>query len=271
MPACGYPGHFVITHHPGCQYKGQKLIKNGSGDVTGEEPSSRAYGKTLHTYAGRFEPTPYQAKGDENGMLAVPDYDCHPDCPARRLDEQTGEEKSYHFYQADWTLDILERLNQTAPVFYSGKVTTQERNAGCESLPKKTRNRVNPGGLEHEPRFAPTLQHNDHPTLKPINLCKWICSLFSPPARYAPRRILIPTCGVGSEMIGALLSGGWDEIIGVELEPRYAEIACARLTWWEEQLRWGQADPRKILAGRARAEAEPDVVQGSLFLPTDFA
>jgi hypothetical protein len=35
-------------------------------------------------------------------------------------------------------------------------------------------------------------------------------------------------------MIGALLAG-WDEIVGIELEPDYASIARARLTWWEQQ------------------------------------
>lgn len=262
MPERGHPGHFIITHHPECSYRGVKRIKNGSGSVTGEEPSSQAYGKTLHTYAGRFEPKPYQAKGDSDGYITVPDYDCHPDCPARRLDEQAGE-KSFHFYQADWTYEIQERLAGINPVYYQGKVTALERNAGCGELPLKERRRVNPGGLEREKRFANTWQYNDHPTLKSIKLCKWIAGLFLPPEQYRPRRVFVPTCGTGSEMIGCLLAG-WDEVIGVELNPGYAEVACRRLAWWSEWLRWGQRDPDAILAAAGDKQVARQLEAGQL-------
>ena len=246
MPGRGHPGHLIITHHPGCVYRGEKWIKNTSGDTTGNEPSP-AMGR-YGIYGKLDSRTPYQAKGDENGMLAIPAYDCHPDCPAARLDSQTGDEKSYHFHQADWTHEIEERLASTNPVFYHGKVQATERNAGCSDLPLKERRRVNPGGYEREKRFAPTQQRNDHPTLKPIALTQWIAGLFSPPAEYAPRRCLIPTCGTGSEAIGALLSGGFDEIIAVELDPKFADIACRRLSWWSQWPGWGQTDVDKILA-----------------------
>jgi len=48
---------------------------------------------------------------------------------------------------------------------------------------------------------------------------------------YAPRRILVPFSGSGSEMIGAHLAG-WEEIVGIENEVEYVEIARARLTYW---------------------------------------
>lgn len=247
MPGRGHPGHLVITHHPECVYRGERMIKNRSGDVTGEEPSSKGYGRTRNVYRGGQHSSPFQAKGDENGMLSVPAYDCHPDCPAAQLDAQTGDEKSYHFYQADWQHEITQRLTETNSVYYSGKVQAAERNAGLTGLPLQERRRVNPGGLEREARFAPTWQENNHPTLKPIALTKWIAGLFLPPAEYAPRRCFVPTCGTGSEMIGALLAG-WDEVIGIELNPNYAEIACRRLEWWSDWLRFGQSDPKAILA-----------------------
>jgi DNA modification methylase len=53
-----------------------------------------------------------------------------------------------------------------------------------------------------------------------------------PPPEYQPR-ILIPFAGSGSEMIGALLAG-WYEIVGIEMEQEYCEIAEARLKWWAE-------------------------------------
>jgi hypothetical protein len=257
MPGRGHPGHLVITHHPGCVYRGEKMIKPAGGDRTGNEPTGQPGYKAV-CYGDFGKRTPFTHQVNENGMLAVPAYDCHPDCPAARLDSQTGDEKSYHFHQADWTHEIEERLASTNPVFYHGKVQANERNLGCDDLPLKERRRVNPGGYEREKRFAPTQQRNDHPTLKPIALTKWIAGLFSTPAAYAPRRCLIPTCGTGSEAIGALLSGGFDEIIAVELDPKFADIACRRLSWWSQWPGWGQTDVDKILAV-SESELQPSL------------
>jgi len=67
--------------------------------------------------------------------------------------------------------------------------------------------------------------------VKPIALTRWLATLLLPPELYAPRRILIPFAGSGSEMIGALLAG-WEEIVGIEMETEYVEIAEARLAHW---------------------------------------
>jgi site-specific DNA-methyltransferase (adenine-specific) len=104
--------------------------------------------------------------------------------------------------------------------FYCGKVTTGERNAG---LPK---------GMV-----------NDHPTLKPIFLTRYLASLLLPPKRASsPRRILVPFSGAGSEMIGAVLAG-WDEVVGIEngggdpeAATRIVAIANARLRHWSGKL-----------------------------------
>lgn len=71
---------------------------------------------------------------------------------------------------------------------------------------------------------------NTHPTLKPIDLCKYLARLILPPPRVdgKPRRLLVPFSGAGSEMIGAL-QAGWDEVVGIELEAEYDTIAKARI------------------------------------------
>ncbi len=95
--------------------------------------------------------------------------------------------------------------------FYTSKVSTKERNMGM------------PDGLV-----------NEHPTMKPIDLTRHLATLLLPPSRSpedAPRRLLVPFSGVGSEMIGALLAG-WDEVIGIEQRLDYAEIAEKRIAAW---------------------------------------
>lgn len=104
--------------------------------------------------------------------------------------------------------NVQSKLDESDPVYYCGKVTPKERNAGLEDK-------------------------NIHPTLKPIDLCRYLATLLLPPAEYTPRRLFIPFSGVGSEMIGAGLAG-WERVCGVEFdtENSYVDIAEKRLQHW---------------------------------------
>lgn len=96
----------------------------------------------------------------------------------------------------------------------------------------------------------------DHPTVKPISLAQHLATLLLPPIEYSPRRILIPFSGSGSEIIGAMLAG-WDEIVAVEMEPEYVEIAQERVAWWQniyEKL--GAQGVKDILEKFAKEEPE---------------
>lgn len=91
-------------------------------------------------------------------------------------------------------------------IIYTAKASKSERNAGCEDK-------------------------NNHPCCKPLALNEYLCKMLLPPERETPRQILIPYSGSGSEMIGAM-QAGWDEVIGIELDPDYCEIARARMDYW---------------------------------------
>lgn len=130
--------------------------------------------------------------------------------------------------------------------FYSAKVSTKEREAGCEALPllsggEMTDREDGSAGLE-SPRAGAGRgggSRNRHPTLKPITLATWLAKMLCPPAGIGrPRVCLVPFSGAGSEMIGALL-GGFDVVIGIELdqdeegkEAGYIATAEARLAHW---------------------------------------
>lgn len=88
-----------------------------------------------------------------------------------------------------------------------------------------------------------TTRRNVHPTIKPISLARHLATLLLPPDLYAPRRLLVPFAGAGSECIGALLAG-WEDIIGVELEEDHVRIAEARLAYWQQR-RHEFLDPSK--------------------------
>lgn len=84
-------------------------------------------------------------------------------------------------------------------------------------------------GCQFRQRYAGCI----HPTLKPISLITYLARMILPPPHDdgSPRRLLVPFSGVGSEIIGALLAG-WDEVVGIEMEPVYCDLAFARIAAW---------------------------------------
>lgn len=72
---------------------------------------------------------------------------------------------------------------------------------------------------------------NSHPTIKPIDLIRYLATTILPPEEFKPRRLFVPFAGTGSEMIGAHLAG-WDDVVGVELEKETVDIAISRINHW---------------------------------------
>lgn len=69
---------------------------------------------------------------------------------------------------------------------------------------------------------------NEHPAVKPLQLCEHLARLILPPKLESQRCLLVPFSGSGSEMTGAL-NAGWDHVRGIEKDERYIEIAQERL------------------------------------------
>ena len=156
------------------------------------------------------------------------------------------------FQQVGWQLD------QAEPVRYVAKASRRERDAGLEGAKKPllwSSGTKNPGSFQspNTDRSA----RNPHPTVKPIELCRYLATLLLPPPEYAPRRLLIPFGGVGSEAIGAMLAG-WDEIVMVEQSKEYCQIAAARVKWWQERHeQTGSVDVKELLKKRKVRKTQP--------------
>ena len=119
--------------------------------------------------------------------------------------------------------------------FYSAKVSTKEREWGCDAFEIKHQGSamVHENGMgETRIDGAPAKKaRNTHPTLKPIALARWLARLIMPPTPNA--KLLVPFSGAGSEMIGAL-EAGWPMVFGIEGEEAYIEIAHARIDAWKK-------------------------------------
>lgn len=115
--------------------------------------------------------------------------------------------------------------------FYCAKTSKAERNAGLDGFaPKKqddSRKEGNPGGDNPRNRGVHKVA-NHHPTVKPIDLMRWLVRLVTPPSGI----VLDPFLGSGTTGIAAHLEGF--DFVGIEREPEYAEIARARLAHWSQ-------------------------------------
>jgi site-specific DNA-methyltransferase (adenine-specific) len=112
----------------------------------------------------------------------------------------------------------LDRTRPASPpsrFFYCPKPTRTERDMGCEALPATTVRIYGKGGVR--PR------RNTHPTVKPVELMRWLTRLVCPPGGV----VLDPFAGSGSTGVAALIEQR--RFLGVERDPGYARIARARL------------------------------------------
>ncbi len=96
--------------------------------------------------------------------------------------------------------------------FYVAKASNSDRgNVTAGALP-----------LFDVPEYS---DRNEHPTVKPTTLMRYLCGLTKPPQGGL---VLDPFMGSGSTLIAARAEGR--EAVGVELEERYCEIAAKRLS-----------------------------------------
>ena len=170
---------------------------------------------------------------------------------ADMLDEQSGNTVSSRQEQPRGTGGMWSGVSNTpcgaqysdsggaSRFFYCAKASREERNAGCEDLPVIEMG-MSGGAQSHGEGYdrgqdigfnRVISRYNDHPCVKPLELCRHLATLLLPPQSVAPRRLLVPFAGSGSEMIGAM-QAGWDEIVGIEQDAHYCEIAERRIQYW---------------------------------------
>lgn len=110
--------------------------------------------------------------------------------------------------------------------FYVAKATRRERNDGCEGMEKQmlkwSAGDQSPDTFQAEgtDRYA----ENFHPTVKPIELMRWLCRLITPPGG------AVLDCFMGSGSTGIAALEEKFDFIGIERDKKYFEIAKRRIT-----------------------------------------
>lgn len=199
-----------------------------------EESAENLDAQTGTLKSGKMFPTSKRSTdGSPNGIYGKFDINAP-------LQETIGDEggASRFFYQ------VSTQLDEADPFLYCAKVSPKERNAGLDELDDKIM-AVSGGAQGAENRGEDEYKQdsmgynrikvvkNNHPTLKPIDLAKYLATLLLPPVEYAPRRIFIPFSGTMSEAIGAGLAG-WEHVVAVEsdTENGYVDIGEKRMQYW---------------------------------------
>lgn len=126
----------------------------------------------------------------------------------------------------DGSDEVTDLLGEAARFFYCPKANKKEKNAGLGDF--ETKQSTGGGGLNSEElggKFgsikAPAKNH--HPTVKPVELMRYLCRLVTPPGG----TVLDPFVGSGTTGVAAIREGF--EFIGIEREQEYADIATARI------------------------------------------
>ena len=124
-----------------------------------------------------------------------------------------------------------------ARFFYCAKASKAERNAGLDHHPSK-KSQHNSGGIGRETSVEKRLQEgeenaammkNIHPTVKPVDLMKYLCRLITPPNGI----VLDPFMGSGTTGIAATTQGFG--FIGIERDEEYIPIARDRIKHWTDE------------------------------------
>jgi hypothetical protein len=173
---------------------------------------------------------------------------CAIGCPVRMLDEQSGVSKDGVAVRRNKGIATgnATRINSADPTprpdmtyggkggasrfFYVAKGSRAEKDAGLEHLPKKSGGEAT--GREDDsigtqnPRAGAGRTggaRNFHPTVKSIELMRWLIRLITPPGG----TVLDPFAGSGTTGVAALAEGC--SFIGCELTPEYVPILVGRL------------------------------------------
>jgi len=124
--------------------------------------------------------------------------------------------------------------------FYCPKVSRQERHIGFEDpgamfpgsrfdVYMPTAGKTNPETTIEAVEEKLKDKGNNHPTVKPIELMKYLIKLITPPGGV----VLDPFNGSGSTGVAAVEMGF--DYIGCELDPKYVEISIKRIEAWRNR------------------------------------
>src|SRR5579872_2942130 len=236
-----WPSNLLLSHSLWCERIGTTRVKGHATGYNWEQSENENPTHVIHNIKSGVH------YGDEE----IEAWHCHPSCPVRSLDEQSGIRKSGGVGSGNHTdsawfgggkhaLDnsypgstggasrffarLTPSLDDLPPFVYCPKPSRRERNSGCEGLPERGVQRY--GVMQGTPEHAAkqdTPETNNHPTVKPVSLIKYLLAMI------VPENGIVLDCFAGSGTTGvAAVSSGFHYLL-IDENPEYVAIAEARI------------------------------------------
>lgn len=240
-----WPANIVLSHSPACIRIGNKVVRSDT-----HYPASRGVGGIATSgHSGQDD------LEERSGPETVSVWRCVEGCPVAELDRQSGTTKSVratttterqdddnevyghglgttspdntysdaggasrYFTVAEWGDE-----DDWTPFLYQAKASKRERNEGLEDREAVTTDDGRQTPIDNPFLRGETLRKNNHPTVKPVSLMRWLVRLVTPPGGW----VMDPFTGSGTTGVAAVGEGM--RFIGIEREPEYADIAEARI------------------------------------------
>jgi DNA modification methylase len=244
QPVGRWPANLTLQHSPECKRVGTKKVPS-VGHFPSQLSDSKVFGQVK---AGTQE----ERWMGQDGVETIDAYECVPGCPIAALDEQSGEKQGLVYSDVGGVsrfFNVFEPDLETPPFFYTGKVSTSERNKDLDGFEPKAMHSLEDQdsstqsnrrclkcgkvhfGQPHceceEPEWEETRGSkvkNFHPTAKSIKLMRHLVRLVTPPDGI----VLDPFSGSGSTLVAAIEEN--KTFIGIEKQVDYHAIAQARVT-----------------------------------------
>lgn len=127
--------------------------------------------------------------------------------------------------------NVIGEIPDYQKYFYCPKVSRKERHVGFDDLPKTSgHNNIKNSAMENLASITNREDKgNNHPTVKPVELMKYLIKLVTPPNG----TVLDPFNGSGSTGMAAVGLGY--KYIGCELDPNYVAISEKRIEAWTKK------------------------------------
>jgi site-specific DNA-methyltransferase (adenine-specific) len=236
-PLIGTVAENVLTHGTGALNIDASRIETPEVITTHAKSKQAALGKGIYGAFGKVEThqTPSQTLGRWPANILLDEE------AAAMLDEQSGVSKSPAPYrntdssgQSVFGVGGVSHDKEfgdrggASRFFYVAKAGRAERNKGLEGMEKRNAGNFDddshrqPGERKNN-HTAPQPRANFHPTVKPVDLMRYLIRLVTPKGG----TVLDPFMGSGTTAVAAIQEGvNW---IGCEREPEYVAIIEARI------------------------------------------
>jgi len=226
-----WPANVILSHSPNCVCIGEKEIGDGNS-------KTRIVKDAKSSWANSCQDINVIAYGKETIEI----WACVPNCPIRIMDNQSGQAGGgSHKYHKETSSKTCHTNNVrkdsfigqeigigdsggASRFFYCAKASKAEKEEGlmgfiecakCERFESKTHTRK---GVKEK------CYRNNHPTVKPLALIKYLCTLLNMPNR--DQVILDPFCGSGTTLVACKNLG--INYVGIEQDMNFCLIATAR-------------------------------------------